>query len=147
MRHQLNESQLIHIGNGDFETYRTEEVQHIFSTDYFINVKQQFRVTFHWIGIKGEVEDFYTLPDNVGTLVRRPQPEKDFGGVFPLSRLTAQLRYRWEIAPLSDLFVVYTRGSNLYLDEFEGFGALFQQAVNEPVVDVVVVKLRYRFGG
>ena len=146
-RYGSNEAQLIHVGDGLFETYETEEVQHILSTDLFLNARQQFRFTFHWIGIKGDVNGFYQLPIGVAPLVVRPQPAADFGEVFPISRLTAQIRYRWEIAPLSDLFVVYTRGSNLYLDVFEDFETLMDRAINEPVVDVLVVKLRYRFGG
>jgi len=56
------------------------------------------------------------------------------------------LRYRWEIGPLSDLFVVYTRGSNLSDRVDDGFSDLFDDALNTPIVDVYIVKLRYRFG-
>ncbi|MCY4655655.1 MAG: DUF5916 domain-containing protein [Gammaproteobacteria bacterium] len=148
LRYQTNESQLIYLGDGEFETYRTKDLQHIFSSDLFVNARQQFRVTFHWIGIQGDVSRFYKLPPALGSLIRRDRPESDYGNVFPLTRLTAQVRYRWEIAPLSDLFVVYTRGSNLYLDqdEFGDFQSLLNQSISEPVVDVFVVKLRYRFG-
>ena len=69
-------------------------------------------------------------------------PKRDFA----LSRLISQLRYRWEIGPLSDLFVVYTRGSNLPSWVDESFDDLFDDAFCEPVIDVFVVKLRYRFG-
>jgi hypothetical protein len=65
---------------------------------------------------------------------------------FTISRITAQLRYRWEIAPLSDLFIVYTRGSNLPNRRGDGFDDLFHDAVTDPIVDLIVVKLRYRFG-
>ncbi|MEQ8690852.1 MAG: hypothetical protein RIC89_08450, partial [Pseudomonadales bacterium] len=63
-----------------------------------------------------------------------------------VSRMTAQLRYRWEIGPLSDLFVVYTRGSNLPDRRDDDFGDLFADALDQPIVDVFVIKLRYRFG-
>ena len=59
---------------------------------------------------------------------------------------TAQFRYGWEIAPLSDLFVVYTRGSNLLNDTDEPFDGLLHDALTRPTIDVLVVKLRYRFG-
>ena len=65
---------------------------------------------------------------------------------FAISRLVAQLRYRWEIGPLSDLFVVYTRGGNLPDRVDDSFSDLFVDAIDEPIVDVFVVKLRYRFG-
>ena len=73
----------------------------------------------------------------------------------PISRLIAQLRYRWEIAPLSDLFVVYTRGANLanaydlddpFATPRDSFGQLYGDALSDPLVDLLVVKLRYRFG-
>jgi hypothetical protein len=49
--------------------------------------------------------------------------------------------------PLSDLFVVYTRGSNIPDNTVDdGFDTLFQDALSDPVVDFFVVKLRYRFG-
>jgi len=81
----------------------------------------------------------YLLP----VLARDPALGKDD---FAISRITAQLRYRWEIAPLSDLFLVYTRGSNLAGRVDDEFGDLFQDALSDPIVDVFVIKLRYRFG-
>ena len=66
---------------------------------------------------------------------------------FAISNLTLQARYRWEIAPLSDLFVVYNRGGNLALDNTsDDFGSLFSSAFSDPTDELFVVKLRYRFG-
>ena len=67
-------------------------------------------------------------------------------GDFALSRLSSQLRERWEIGPLSDLFIVYNRGRNLPSRVDESFADLFDDALREPVIDMFVVKLRYRFG-
>jgi hypothetical protein len=60
--------------------------------------------------------------------------------------MTVQARYRWQIAPLSDLFVVYTRGSNFPSSIDDEFSDMFVDALQHPVVDLLVVKLRYRFG-
>ena len=65
---------------------------------------------------------------------------------FMISRLTFQARYHWEIAPLSDLFVVYTQGSNLPGNSFSTFQDLLEQAWNDRIVDSFAIKLRYRFG-
>ncbi|HBN16372.1 MAG TPA: hypothetical protein DD407_15140, partial [Pseudohongiella sp.] len=61
-------------------------------------------------------------------------------------RLTFQARYRWEIAPLSDLFVVYTRGGNVPGGLFDEYTGLLSESWQDPVVDTLVVKLRYRLG-
>ena len=65
--------------------------------------------------------------------------------------LTTQLRYRWEIAPLTDFFLVYNRGNSFRnalestADEIE-LNDLLSDSFNEPVIDTFVAKLRYRFG-
>ena len=46
----------------------------------------------------------------------------------------------------ADLFIVYTRCSNLPGRVDDGFGDLFQDAPDEPIIDYFVIKLRYRFG-
>ena len=75
--------------------------------------------------------------------VAKPNDESDD---FVISRLTFQARYRWEIAPLSDLFIVYTRGSNLPGDSFETFQDLLERSWTDKIVDTLAIKLRYRFG-
>ena len=58
-----------------------------------------------------------------------------------------QARYRWELAPLSDLFVVYTRAAAVSRSLVgENFQNLFSDAFDDPIGNQLVVKLRYRFG-
>jgi hypothetical protein len=69
------------------------------------------------------------------------------GSNFSISRLNVQLRYRWEIAPLSDLFVVYTQNASLPSSTDRlGFASMFSETFDNPVAEQLVVKLRYRFG-
>jgi hypothetical protein len=63
-----------------------------------------------------------------------------------VSILTAQVRYRWEIAPLTDFYLVYNLGNNRPVDPDTGFSDLFKDAFDDPVVESFVAKLRYRFG-
>ena len=81
------------------------------------------------------------LSNDIGYIQKQYLSPKVFG-----CRLTFQARYRWEIAPLSDLFVVYTRGSNLPTDSFETFQDLLVQSWTDTIVDTLAIKLRYRFG-
>ena len=63
------------------------------------------------------------------------------------SRMTVQVRYRWQIAPLSDLFVVYNRNASLFEPTTEkSFLELLDDAFGEPQREALLVKLRYRFG-
>ena len=144
LRYKARDGWLVHRGDRDFTTYRAFDMQPRLAVDLFLTAKQQFRLTAQWAGIKARKRTFLQVPAEGGWLVPRPVPLEDED--FAISRLVAQARYRWEIGPLSDLFVVYTRGGNLP-DLIDGaFTDLFLDAVNEPVVDVFIVKLRYRFG-
>jgi hypothetical protein len=59
--------------------------------------------------------------------------------------LNFQLRYRWQIAPLSDLFIVYTKADQRRTG-LSDFSTLFQDSWTEPLGDQLIIKLRYRLG-
>ena len=136
-------------GDGDFATYEAEGWQPQLAMDLFLSARQQLRLTMQWAGIRAEEREFWRIPTGDGAGVELVQVDEDptDGDRLNINRLTAQFRYRWEIAPLSDLFVVYTRGSNAFTDEDDPFEDLFRDALTRPIVDLLVVKLRYRFGG
>ena len=125
--------------------FGADDFQPRLAMDVFLSSKQQLRLSLQWAAIRGHEQRFYLVPVGGGTLVQVDKPDGPTDD-FALSRLTVQLRYRWEIAPLSDLFIVYTRGSNLPGRVDDGFGDLFQDALDEPIIDYFVIKLRYRFG-
>ncbi len=142
---------LLHDRDRLFATYNADDFQPRIGMDVFLSSKQQIRFTLQWAGITAQERDFYEIPLSEDDLIAVRDPIRSglvsaTNGDFAISRLTAQLRYRWEIGPLSDLFVVYTRGSNLPDRVDDGFSDLFDDALNTPIVDVYVVKLRYRFG-
>ena len=125
--------------------FGADDFQPRLAMDVFLSAKQQLRLSLQWAAIRAHEQRFYLIPVGGGTLVQVDKPDGPTDD-FALSRLTAQLRYRWEIAPLSDLFIVYTRGSNLPGRVDDGFDDLFQDSLDEPLIDYFVIKLRYRFG-
>ena len=136
---------LLHQEQRNMTAFGADDFQPRLAMDVFLSAKQQLRLSLQWAAIRAHEQRFYLIPVGGGTLVQVDKPDGPTDD-FALSRLTAQLRYRWEIAPLSDLFIVYTRGSNLPGRVDDGFGDLFQDALDEPVIDYFVIKLRYRFG-
>ena len=136
---------LLHQEQRNMTAFGADDFQPRLAMDVFLSAKQQLRLSLQWAAIRAHEQRFYLIPVGGGTLVQVDKPDGPTDD-FALSRLTAQLRYRWEIAPLSDLFIVYTRGSNLPGRVDDGFGDLFQDALDEPIIDYFVIKLRYRFG-
>lgn len=146
--YQDRDGWLLHYAGRQFTTFAADDLQPRMAMDLFISARQQFRMSLQWAGIKAKEQQRWFLPeDGDGYLVPvQPGPE-DRSRDFVINRMTVQLRYRWQIAPLSDLFVVYTRGSNVLDNTLDDdFGDIFYDALTEPVIDFFVVKLRYRFG-
>ena len=142
---------LLHNTDRLMSKYDAGDFQPRLGMDIFFTAKQQLRLTVQWAAIKAEVTEFLVIPEQGGTLVSLEDsngyiPINSVREDFALSRLTSQIRYRWEIGPLSDFFLVYTRGSNLPNRVEESYGELWEDAISYPIVDTYVAKLRYRFG-
>ncbi|MEX2327616.1 MAG: DUF5916 domain-containing protein, partial [Pseudomonadales bacterium] len=137
---------LLHQEDKNFTTFDAEQWGPRLSLDYFLTAKQQLRAAMQWVGIKAKESEFYLIPDTPGDLIPTTKPTGPSDS-FGISQLSFQVRYRWEIAPLSDLFVVYTRVSNRGVALRQNdFLDLFDDGWQNPLADVFVVKLRYRFG-
>jgi hypothetical protein len=142
---------LLHNTDRLMSKYDAGDFQPRLGMDIFFTAKQQLRLTVQWAAIKAEVTEFLVIPERGGTLLSLEDsngyiPINSVREDFALSRLTSQIRYRWEIGPLSDFFLVYTRGSNLPNRVEESYGELWEDAISYPIVDTYVAKLRYRFG-
>jgi hypothetical protein len=138
------EAWLIHQGNGRMTAFEANEWAPRAELDYFINAKQQLRFSMQWTGIKAFENRFYHV--NAARVESLVQTGDVTAGTddFAISRMSFQARYRWEIAPLSDLFFVYTRGGNLARTFEDDYAGMFEHAWFDQVVDNWVVKLRYR---
>jgi len=135
---------LLHQEDEHFTSFVGSQWQPEISFDYFFTAKQHFRLVFQWVGIRAEEDQFYTLEDRGTELIPGPKPPGDTDD-FNVSELAFQIRYRWQIAPLSDLYVVYTKGDSRQTD-LMGFNDLFRDSWRYPLGDQLVVKLRYRLG-
>ena len=144
--YQRRDGWLLHQSGRNFATFSSINWLPNLSLEYFVSARQQLRLTMQWAGIKADEQALYQVPLGNGDLLAIDKDPTDPSADFGISRLSAQFRYRWEIAPLSDLFLVYTRGSRLITAGDDDFADFFREAVREPLVDVFVVKLRYRFG-
>ena len=145
--YQDREGWLLHQENANITAFTAEQWFPSFNVDYFLSARQQFRVSLQWVGIKAWEDKFYQVPATPGELIPVTKPAGPSDS-FSLSQVTLQARYRWEIAPLSDIFVVYTRFADqgARLTEASSFDNVFEDAFESPLTDLFVVKIRYRFG-
>lgn len=135
---------LLHQDDENFTTFNGTQWQPQLSLDFYPTSRQQIRLSMQWVGIRALEDRFYVLPDGTTGLIEVADPTIDTDD-FSISQLNFQVRYRWQIAPLSDLFIVYTKGDKQKTDVMS-FGDLFDDNWNNPLGDFLIVKLRYRLG-
>ena len=146
VRYRDRNGWLLHQGGRNFTTFNASQWQPRLGLEYYFTAQQQFRVSAQWVGIKAREDEFFLIPDSPDALIPTSKPPGDPDD-FAISDMIIQARYRWQLAPLSDLFVVYTRASDLSLAlDQEDFGDLLDRSFNTPIADALVVKLRYRIG-
>jgi hypothetical protein len=144
LRYKRRDGWIVHDVGRNFGRFHGPDWQPNLNVDWFIAAKHQLRFSLQWAGVHADEQGFFAVPLGDGPLVptQRTLPSHD----FTASIVTAQLRYRWEIAPLTDLYVVYNLGNELPDDHLVPFSDLFGDALTSPIVESFVVKLRYRFG-
>ncbi len=150
VQYQDRDGWLLHQGGRLMGTFSAEQWMPNLSVDYFISARQQLRLSMQVVGIKAREQDFFFIPARPGNLISTAKPTgPGFRSSYDFSKTqySLQLRYRWEMAPLSDLFVVYTRQADLgaLLGDQE-FGQIFNDAWDAPLANFLVVKIRYRLG-
>ncbi|MGB1615340.1 MAG: DUF5916 domain-containing protein [Pseudomonadales bacterium] len=136
---------IVYQGGRSFGAFDAVDLQPSFDLNWLIAANHQIKLSFQWAGVKAYEQTRFSVPLNDGALQSVVQ-EQVQGNDFTVSLLTTQLRYRWEIAPLTDFYVVYNRGNQLPPTESDHFSDLLSDAFKDPIINSLVVKLRYRFG-
>lgn len=144
--YRVRDAWLVHQGANRLTAFTAVGWFPEWSASYFINARQQFRVSMQWTGIKAQEDEFYLIDQSDVRHLNQVARPGWASGDFNVSQMSFQARYRWEIAPLSDLFIVYTRGSNLPRSAQGDYQDLLFDAWRERITDTVVIKLRYRLG-
>lgn len=144
LRYKRRYGWLVYQGGRNFGRYKTIDWQPALMVNWFMTPVQQLRFTLQWVGVQAKEDGFFAVPAGDGALVpaERTLPSHD----FTVSIVTAQLRYRWEIAPLTDLYLVYNLGNTLTNQVDSDFSGLFHDSLSDPIIRNFVAKLRYRFG-
>jgi hypothetical protein len=141
LRH--NPDWLLWRGGNLLGSYRADQVQLTLGTTWLINERQELRVRLQAIGLDADARQAWRVaPD--GRPVPVAEPIKDFA----LSNMAFQIRYRYELAPLSNLYIAYVRGGALFEETTESaprVGSRFRDAFELRDDEQLLIKLAYRF--
>ncbi|GAA5005557.1 hypothetical protein FNZ56_06040 [Pseudoluteimonas lycopersici] len=121
-------------------SYRASLLQLNGGMQWIISAKQELRIKMETIALDAHALQGWQLAAN-----GEPQRVADGLNDFSLRNLGFQIRYRYELAPLSNLYIAYVRGGFGFQDEGQGVGGLLGDAFSLRDDEQLFVKLSYRF--
>lgn len=108
--------------------------------DWSIDERQELRLKVQAIGLHAPLRDAWRVSTG-----GRALPSDDPVDDISVRNLGVQLRYRYQLAPLSYLYVVYGRGGYLQDDAYEDALGLLRDSFSLRDDDQLIIKLNYRF--
>ena len=121
-------------------TYRANLLQFNGGMQWIISAKQELRIKMETIALDAHALQGWRLAAN-----GEPQRVADGLNDFSLRNLGFQIRYRYELAPLSNLYIAYVRGGFGFQGESQDVGGLLGDAFSLRDDEQLFVKLSYRF--
>ena len=121
-------------------SFRSRELDFNAGLDWSIDPRQELRVKLQAIGLDARLRQAYRV-DPGGHAVATDDPVDDFS----VRNLGFQIRYRYELAPLSYLYVVYGRGGFDLAPRADGLLPALEDSFQLRDDEQFLVKLSYRF--
>lgn len=126
--------------NDLFGSFDGREVRLSAGLDWSIGERQELRLKLQAIGVDAALRQAYRVAPN-GDAIPVDEPVDDFS----VRTLGFQIRYRYELAPLSYLYIVYGRGGYLQEPFSDETGQLLRDSFDLRDDEQLLVKLSYRF--
>jgi hypothetical protein len=108
--------------------------------NWIVSGRQELRLKLQAIGVNANARQGYRV-DSSGNAIATDEPIDDFS----VQNLGFQIRYRYELAPLSYLYVVYGRGGYEQDPTADGSGRQLRDSFSLRDDEQLLVKVSYRF--
>ncbi len=142
LTYEFTDSELIwDSGNQILSTYETSKYISKIRFDWYPSENQELRFKLQWTSISADAIESFDI-NTIGNIFVSSHSPLDFSK----SNSGIQLRYKYKIAPLSEIFVVFSRGAN-YTSSFadESLGRLLNRGFVDRENEGIQMKIRYRF--
>jgi hypothetical protein len=129
----------------EFGSFRTQRAEIFSNLNWFIDERQELRVKLQAIAIDATARQARRL-DGSGRLVDSDSAITD----FTLRNLGFQVRYRYKLGTLSDIYAVYSRGGFAIDETFAdqpggGLNRTLEDVFSLRDDDQILLKIAYRF--
>lgn len=127
-------------GDNTVGEYNERSVQLNGAVNWNISDRQELRVKLQALGLEARARAGWDVQPGGGVLASASPV-----GDFSLRNLGFQVRYRYELAPLSYVYVVYGRGGDMFNEYWQSSPSLLGDAFSLRDAEQLVVKFTYRF--
>ena len=138
--HAVNQEQLIWQQGNLVSGFHMNRYDFDASLNWNIGTRQELRVKLEALGFDADDPRPWRIAAN-----GRPVASNDVVSPFSLRNLGFQVRYRYELAPLSNLYIVYGRGGFIYDNYAAGAFGQIGDAFSLRDDEQLLIKLAYRF--
>ena len=129
-------------GSNGIGTYRSNKIEVGAGMTWLIDPRQELRIRLESLALKADAQQAYRVgPTGHANAVDEQLDD------FEVGALGFQVRYRYELAPLSYLYIAYVRGGDAFNERTEGDSLrdAFIDALDLRDSEQFLVKLSYRF--
>ena len=123
-----------------FDSFNRHQTNVSAGFDWIMTSRHELRLKLQAIGLDAQLRQAYRVDSN-GNSIPTDEPVSDFS----VSNLGIQLRYRYELAPLSFLYIVYGRGGFEQNETAPGSGEVVRDSFELRDDEQLLIKLSYRF--
>jgi len=107
---------------------------------WYRSEKEELTLKIQTVSFRNQEGQSWLIDEN-GYFKESNQPADSIN----LGSLAFQVRYKYEIAPLSNIYIVYTRGGSVFFDDEADNSTIFSDTWDEPEGNRFAMKIRYRF--
>ena len=112
-----------------------------FNLNYFKGNKHEIRLKGQFVALNA-TNPVSLISDENGYLTQSNKVVNSFN----LGEAAFQVRYKYELAPLSNLYIVYSQGGSIYEESIDSdSSSIIEDSWNNPAGKIFAIKLRLRF--
>lgn len=129
------------IGDNNLAVYDLNQRIISFDLNWFKGNKHEIRLKSQFVALEAKKpRALFSIND--GTLLNLDKEINSFSNGIT----SFQIRYRYELAPLSNIYLVYTKGGNIYEeDDDRSFSNILKDPWNNPDNEILSLKFRLKY--
>ena len=140
LSHKKTDNWFIWMSDNHYATYQSKNTTIKLNMRWYPDDRQELQVKLEAVAFRNQDGKGWTA-DSVGYLSSLGTAETSIN----TGRLSFQIRYKYELAPLSNIYLVYTRGGNNFFEDEAGISKIYRETWENPESNRLVLKARIKF--